>query len=313
MDALTGLPGREALEEALQGLRGRSYSFIFVDLDGLKEVNDREGHRAGDDLIRRAADALRTAVRDSDVVVRLGGDEFAVILPGAGDVAAGTVLRAIGTGFRLRGVSASAGAATAGPDEEPTKVLERADAEMYRRKGRRLERRQLLQNVGEAAGEMIGGGVRMAEPSDLLAVQRFVAQKIGGTAISLPVRRRWYEAYPRSLWVMRRGRAMVGVFMYLPLRLEALEALRDGILREPELGAEYLDPGGPGAHVVVLAASGPREGARLLFRATAELSGYGWITALADTDAGAVLCQRFGFREEWERDGQRFYEVRMAR
>ena len=85
-DALTGLLNRrrftEELERALR--RAKRYdeagAVLFLDLDGFKFVNDTLGHAAGDDLIRRMAELLRGAVRETDTLARMGGDEFAVLL-----------------------------------------------------------------------------------------------------------------------------------------------------------------------------------------------------------------------------------------
>ena len=313
VDPLTGLPGREALDATMANLRGTEYSVLFMDLDGLKEVNDRDGHRAGDELIRRGAEALRAVVRESDLVVRLGGDEFLAVLPGAGEGVATAVARATQTTLRLRGVSASIGAATAQLDEEPQAVCDRADAEMYRRKGSRTERRQVQAAVEEMAEEMIGGGVRIAEAGELPMVQAFVDQRLGGTVIPLAVRRNWYETFPRSLWVLADAEGVQGVFMYLPLRLETIAGLKDGTMAEKDIRSSDLDPGGLGAHVVVLAAAGPKEGALLVLRASRELSPYRMVTALTDTEAGAALCRRLHFQETWERGPQRFYELQMGR
>ena len=83
-DGLTGLLNRNAaldavrLELAHAERLQTSVMVLFIDLDGLKTINDTHGHRVGDDAIRLAADALRNASRASDVVARLGGDEFLI-------------------------------------------------------------------------------------------------------------------------------------------------------------------------------------------------------------------------------------------
>jgi len=88
-DPLTGLLNRRAfleeLERRLDRLtrERRPGALLFVDLDNLKQVNDRMGHDAGDTAIRSAAELLRAAVRPTDLVARLGGDEFAIWLDGA--------------------------------------------------------------------------------------------------------------------------------------------------------------------------------------------------------------------------------------
>lgn len=87
-DALTGLLNRRAFAEQLgRHFGGRrcedAMGLLLVDLDGFKEANTLYGHPAGDEVLRRAASALRNAVRGDDCVARLGGDEFAVVAPGA--------------------------------------------------------------------------------------------------------------------------------------------------------------------------------------------------------------------------------------
>jgi diguanylate cyclase (GGDEF)-like protein len=84
-DALTGLYNRRGLELlASQALRsgardGTMIPVLMLDVDDLKRVNDDQGHDAGDDVLRRAADLLRRTFRESDVIARLGGDEFCVV------------------------------------------------------------------------------------------------------------------------------------------------------------------------------------------------------------------------------------------
>lgn len=83
-DMLTGLYNRSYFEEELKRLdKSRFYplSVILCDVDGLKLINDSLGHHKGDELLKAAAEVIRSAFRSSDAVSRIGGDEFALILP----------------------------------------------------------------------------------------------------------------------------------------------------------------------------------------------------------------------------------------
>jgi diguanylate cyclase (GGDEF)-like protein len=86
-DGLTELPNRRHFEEALEGEISRAERFggglalILADLDDFKQVNDRYGHQAGDDVLRTFASILRDTVREIDLPARYGGEEFAVLLP----------------------------------------------------------------------------------------------------------------------------------------------------------------------------------------------------------------------------------------
>jgi diguanylate cyclase (GGDEF)-like protein len=88
-DVLTGLLGRRPMEQLLlaesqrQRRFGHSFALLSLDVDHFKKINDGFGHAAGDAVLRRVAQALRTAARDIDSVARMGGEEFCVLLPGA--------------------------------------------------------------------------------------------------------------------------------------------------------------------------------------------------------------------------------------
>lgn len=88
-DALTGLPNRRALRKRLtdEVRRATRYtspiSLLIVDIDGLKRINDEQGHGAGDRLIRKVAASIAATLRESDLGARWGGDEFAVVMPNA--------------------------------------------------------------------------------------------------------------------------------------------------------------------------------------------------------------------------------------
>jgi diguanylate cyclase (GGDEF)-like protein len=85
-DALTGLANRilfrQRLDSDLEVLRtkGQPLTVLYLDLDGFKQINDRLGHAAGDELLRIIAKRLQNSLRAGDVPARLGGDEFAVLL-----------------------------------------------------------------------------------------------------------------------------------------------------------------------------------------------------------------------------------------
>jgi diguanylate cyclase (GGDEF)-like protein len=85
-DSLTGLPNRRLFMELIRyGLaeahrNRKKIGFLFLDLDRFKGVNDALGHEAGDNLLKTAADRLRTSVRKADAVARIGGDEFSILL-----------------------------------------------------------------------------------------------------------------------------------------------------------------------------------------------------------------------------------------
>lgn len=83
-DILTGLYNRQYFQQEmdkLQNSRRQPVSILVLDMNGLKEINDTQGHAAGDELLIISAEVIRKAFRPDDIVARIGGDEFVVILP----------------------------------------------------------------------------------------------------------------------------------------------------------------------------------------------------------------------------------------
>jgi len=140
-DALTGAHNRAYFEEEMARLsRGRRFpvSILVADVNGLKAVNDTEGHAAGDELLRRAYRVLQEAVRGEDVVARIGGDEFGVVLPETDEGAAARVVARIREGLATHNtrhpgqpLSMAFGTATVHPHEPLDAALRVADARMY--------------------------------------------------------------------------------------------------------------------------------------------------------------------------------------
>ncbi|MEO6881869.1 MAG: GGDEF domain-containing protein, partial [Mycobacteriaceae bacterium] len=138
-DPVTGLLNRTGLEQAIaqeaerQQRYGHLVTVLVCDVDGLKQVNDTDGHRAGDELLRAVADRLRGAARARDVLGRSGGDEFLLLLPDErrDGRAVERVRRA------LRDLPVSVGAAESDSARSLPDARIEADARMYRVKLRR--------------------------------------------------------------------------------------------------------------------------------------------------------------------------------
>ncbi len=148
-DQLTGLVNRGFFLERLKRALDRSQrteqrvAVMFLDLDHFKQINDTLGHDAGDTLLKEVAERLRASVRSWETVARMGGDEFTIVLenvegPEGAETVANRILQAMSKPFRLAGgfrpVSTSIGVALAEPDDTVEKLLEKADASMYRSK-----------------------------------------------------------------------------------------------------------------------------------------------------------------------------------
>lgn len=142
-DAVTRLFNRRgwdrllAAEEERCRRYGHAATVVVVDLDRLKETNDRDGHHAGDALIARAADALQACARANDVVARLGGDEFALLAVECGAAGAEALRARIQGALRAADVDASVGLAVRDPALGLESAWRLADQRMYQAKPRR--------------------------------------------------------------------------------------------------------------------------------------------------------------------------------
>ncbi len=150
VDSLTGLANRRGLMPVLEHqleLARRQHeavSILFLDIDGLKGVNDRLGHRQGDEMLAEAAALLRDTFRSSDVPARIGGDEFCVMLTAESaaqtDIASLRLQAALDFANRLPGrlypVSMSMGIATFDPERpvSASDLIAEADRRMYEHK-----------------------------------------------------------------------------------------------------------------------------------------------------------------------------------
>ncbi len=155
-DSLTGALNRRAFDEIglVEMERSRRYglemSVVAIDVDHFKMLNDQFGHKGGDSALVRVSDVARSMLRSTDVLARVGGDEFVVLLPatdlqGAQELAERVRARIANLNIEMRGrhlpVEASFGVATMGvqmtdatPSDNWEKILEQADAALYRAK-----------------------------------------------------------------------------------------------------------------------------------------------------------------------------------
>jgi diguanylate cyclase (GGDEF)-like protein len=148
-DVLIDLPNRRGFLHQLEGAIDRvsryddSAAMLFVDIDGLKMINDTFGHQAGDEALIQVANMLSQGVRKSDCVARLGGDEFGILLERANEsTALETANRLVsmiaGCEFCFQGtclpLSVAIGIAVIEPNDQADVVMARADLAMYRQK-----------------------------------------------------------------------------------------------------------------------------------------------------------------------------------
>ncbi|WP_083346400.1 GGDEF domain-containing protein [Terriglobus roseus] len=177
-DGLTGLSNRRAFDAELERQWSRvlaessQFSLVLLDIDHFKKFNDEYGHLAGDDCLRVVGAAVKSAVRDGDVVARYGGEEIAIILPSTDSQEAVIVAEAVRNAIENLGiehggnpeggskVTASFGVATAlaragGAIRMPESLLLSADKALYMAKseGRNCVRKVMMMAAPQKPSE----------------------------------------------------------------------------------------------------------------------------------------------------------------
>ena len=150
-DVLTTLPNRVLLADRLHQAmvqtqrRGHLLAVVYIDLDGFKTVNDKHGHKAGDQLLISLAEHMKQTLREGDTLARLGGDEFVAVLLDLDDINASIPMlhrllnaaaQAVAVGDYIHQVSASLGVTFYPQAEEvdADQLLRQADQAMYQAK-----------------------------------------------------------------------------------------------------------------------------------------------------------------------------------
>lgn len=158
LDGLTGAHNRRAMDsivaEELERARrhGHDVSFVMLDVDELKSINDRLGHAEGDRVLETLVTVLRKSLRAIDKVIRYGGDEFLLVLPETSQRETELMLERLRTGIETQvlttmgPVHCSTGIATVRGDPEGGDLVQLADKRMYKAKAR--HRAQLQEDPG---------------------------------------------------------------------------------------------------------------------------------------------------------------------
>ncbi len=163
-DALTGLHNRryvlEELHKSIQRARRTEHPFgvVLFDLDGFKQINDAQGHAAGDIVLQKAATALNGIIREGDVLGRYGGDEFLLITYGDAIAAGALPERADLAVSRGTGLGTSAGIARYPEDGvTPEELVDKADAMLAAAKKKRYAAKGTTRRGFEPKNSTVNG------------------------------------------------------------------------------------------------------------------------------------------------------------
>ncbi len=250
-DALTDLPNRPRLYEALQAMlagaaqSGEGVGLLLLDLDRFKVVNDAHGHPAGDQLLQLVAARLRAIARSGDVVARLGGDEFALIalldpasqyLPNGEAAAqlARRIIAALGEPFGLSDgtivqIGVSVGLALAQPEDAlADAILHRADVALYRAKADGRGRFCFFEPSMDALIQVrarLEGELREAIAGDLIMPHfQPVVQMVTGHLVGFEMLARWCHS--------TRGMVSPAEFVPIAEDLGLIGPMTEGLLRK---------------------------------------------------------------------------------
>jgi len=142
-DALTGLANRRKLDIHIADLPDIAVTFLMLDIDHFKRINDRHGHHVGDEILAGLANILTANVRATDVVARMGGEEFSVVLPGISGRKAYDMAESLRRAVEIGGlkchagkipVTVSIGVAVRRTGEGTGQWIKRADVALYKAK-----------------------------------------------------------------------------------------------------------------------------------------------------------------------------------
>lgn len=209
-DALTGLPNRKLFAQRLdEAMRHGRFVLIYIDLDDFKEVNDRYGHAAGDELLCAVGERLARFVGEADTLARIGGDEFAILIEDADDhgeqleAAAGRLRLALREPFPVHGsslrVKASMGLVRPdfhGLPQTSDDLLRQADISMYA--GKRVGKDTAVV-YQPSSGAVVGFStmLRAAKgepPPGFRLVYQPVVELGNGTPVAVEALARWTAA-----------------------------------------------------------------------------------------------------------------------